>query len=232
MLYQRSLEGTYQHCLRDEKVLEAMTEAHLGVCGAHQSGPKLHFMIKRMGYYWPTMVKDCLGYAKKSTNDFSKWAEAIPLKKVKKETVVDFIGINIIFRYGVPRYIIIDNRRPFYNKSIGLTAEENAGLRLEELEALDEKRLEAQQQLQCYQARIAKAFNKKVQLRSFQIGDLVLAVRQPITLTQQIGNKFMSKWDGPYVVKEAYTNSAYKLVDKDGMRIGLINGKFLKRYYP
>ncbi|KAL0288112.1 UNVERIFIED_CONTAM: hypothetical protein Scaly_2742900 [Sesamum calycinum] len=119
MLYQRSLEGTYQHCLRDEKVLEAMTEAHLGVCGAHQSSPKLHFMIKRMGYYWPTMVKDCLGYAKKSTNDFSKWAEAIPLKKVKKETVVDFIGINIIFRYGVPRYIITDNRRPFYNKSIG-----------------------------------------------------------------------------------------------------------------
>ncbi|KAL0288111.1 UNVERIFIED_CONTAM: hypothetical protein Scaly_2742800 [Sesamum calycinum] len=94
------------------------------------------------------------------------------------------------------------------------------------------KRLEAQQQLQCYQARIAKAFNKKVQLRSFQIGDLVLAVRQPITLTQRIGNKFMSKWDGLYVVKEAYTNSAYKLVDKDGMRIGLINGKFLKRYYP
>ncbi|KAL0458779.1 UNVERIFIED_CONTAM: hypothetical protein Slati_0505100 [Sesamum latifolium] len=42
-----------------------MEEAHSGVCGAHQSGPKLHFRIKRMGYYWPTMVKDCIDYAKR-----------------------------------------------------------------------------------------------------------------------------------------------------------------------
>ena len=34
-------------------------------CGAHQSGPKLYHRIKRMGYYWPTMVKYCLDHAKK-----------------------------------------------------------------------------------------------------------------------------------------------------------------------
>ena len=34
---------------------------------------------------------------------------------VKKETVVKFIRTNIIFRYGVPRYIITDNGKPFYN---------------------------------------------------------------------------------------------------------------------
>ncbi|KAL4637826.1 hypothetical protein ACB092_03G104600 [Castanea dentata] len=44
-------------------------------------------------------------------------------------------------------------------------------------------------------------------------------------------NKFVSKWDGPYVVQETYTNGAYKLVAEDGLRIGPINGKFLKRYY-
>ncbi|KAL0423413.1 UNVERIFIED_CONTAM: hypothetical protein Sradi_0876100 [Sesamum radiatum] len=65
ILYQRSFEGTYQRCLSGEEVLEAMTETHLGVFGTHRSGPKLHFRIKRMGYYWPTMVKDCLEYAKK-----------------------------------------------------------------------------------------------------------------------------------------------------------------------
>ncbi|KAK4566254.1 hypothetical protein RGQ29_002479 [Quercus rubra] len=44
-------------------------------------------------------------------------------------------------------------------------------------------------------------------------------------------NKFTSKWDGPYVVQEVYTNGAYKLIDNDGVRIGPINGKFLKRFY-
>ncbi|KAG5553870.1 hypothetical protein RHGRI_011664 [Rhododendron griersonianum] len=113
-----------------------------------------------------------------------------------------------------------------------LTNEDNARLRLEELEALDKKRLEAQQRLECYQARMSKSFNKKVRLRSFQKGDLVLAVRRPINTTHKIGGKFISKWDGPYVVQEVYSSGAYKLVAEDGLRVGSINGKFLKRYYP
>ncbi|KAM1282220.1 hypothetical protein ACFX2I_022708 [Malus domestica] len=51
--------------IREEEVNQAMEEAHSGVCRAHQSGPKLHFQLKRMGYYWPSMVKDCLEYAKR-----------------------------------------------------------------------------------------------------------------------------------------------------------------------
>jgi hypothetical protein len=113
----------------------------------------------------------------------------------------------------------------------GLSNEDNVRLRLEELEALDEKRLEAQQRLECYQARLCRAFNKKVRPRSFQEGDLVLAVRRPIIMSKRMGSKFLSKWDGPYVVQEVYTNGAYKIVDENGLRIGPINGKFLKRYY-
>ncbi|KAL0399777.1 UNVERIFIED_CONTAM: hypothetical protein Sradi_2321000 [Sesamum radiatum] len=109
--------------------------------------------------------------------------------------------------------------------------EENARLRLEELEALDWKMLEAQQRLKCYQARLSRAFNKKVQSRSFQVSDRVLAVRRPIITPHRTRNKFTSKRDDSYVVKEVYINEAYKLVAEDGLRIGLINEKFLKRYY-
>ena len=112
-----------------------------------------------------------------------------------------------------------------------LTNEENAQLRLKELKALDEKRLEAQQHLECYQVRLLRAFNKNVKPRSFQQGDLVLAIQRPINTLHKIGNKFTSKWDGPYVVQEVYTNDAYKIVDKDGIRVGPINARFLKRYY-
>ncbi|CAL9006760.1 unnamed protein product [Prunus brigantina] len=54
-------------------------------------------------------------YILAATDYFSKWAEAIPLKEVKKENVVSFIKVNIIHRYGVPRYIITDNGKPFAN---------------------------------------------------------------------------------------------------------------------
>ncbi|KAI5317506.1 hypothetical protein L3X38_037213 [Prunus dulcis] len=65
ILYRRSFEGVFLRCLDEEDAFKAMEEAHSGICGAHQSGPKLHFQIKRMGYYWPTMVKDCMDYVKK-----------------------------------------------------------------------------------------------------------------------------------------------------------------------
>ncbi|XP_050945118.1 uncharacterized protein LOC127150659 [Cucumis melo] len=57
----------------------------------------------------------------------------------------------------------------------GMTTKDNVKLHLQELEALDEKRLETQQALKCYQVRMSKAFDKHVKPRSFQVGDLVLA---------------------------------------------------------
>ncbi|XP_019167861.1 PREDICTED: uncharacterized protein LOC109163566 [Ipomoea nil] len=378
-LYRRSFEGVFLRCLGEEEALQAMQEAHSGVCGAHQSGPKLHFHIKRMGYYWHAMVKDCIDYARRcqacqyhanfihqppeplhptvaswpfdawgldvvgpitpkssaghayilaATDYFSKWAEAVALKEVKKENVADFLRIHIVYRFGISRYILTDNGKPFDNKLMdkicklfdfkqrnssayyaaanglaeafnktlcnllkkvvskskrdwhdrmeealwayrttyrtptqstpyslvygveavwplerqipslrlaiqeGLTDEENAKLRLAELEALDEKRLQAQQSLECYQARMSRAFNKRVRTRSFQIGDKVLAVRRPIIVTRKTGHKFTSRWDGPYVILEVYTGGAYKLISEDGLKIGPTNGRFLKLYHP
>ena len=50
-LYRRSFLGLWLRCLDTEEAKQAMAEAHSGVCGAHQSGPRLHDRIKRMGYY-------------------------------------------------------------------------------------------------------------------------------------------------------------------------------------
>jgi len=46
--------------------------------------------------------------------------------------------------------------------------EERHQLRLQELEALDDKRLQAQQQIEHYQAQIFRDFNKKSQRTDFQ----------------------------------------------------------------
>ena len=42
--------------------------------------------------------------------------EAVPLREVKKETVVNFIRTHLIYWYGVPRYIITNNGKSFYNR--------------------------------------------------------------------------------------------------------------------
>ncbi|BFG30771.1 hypothetical protein CerSpe_170450 [Prunus speciosa] len=41
-----------------------MMEVHEGICGAHQAGIKMRWLLRRQGYYWPTILKDCIDYAK------------------------------------------------------------------------------------------------------------------------------------------------------------------------
>ena len=125
------------------------------------------YQIKRLGYYWPTMVQDAIKFAKAcqvcqihgdfihqppqlfhpsilswpfhtwgldvigpfkpsssrghifilaTTDYFSKWAEAIPLKEVRAKQVADFIKTYLIYRYGVPYKIISDNALYFKNQ--------------------------------------------------------------------------------------------------------------------
>jgi hypothetical protein len=41
-----------------------MGEVHEGICGTHQSDRKMKWLLRRAGFYWPTMVFDCFKYYK------------------------------------------------------------------------------------------------------------------------------------------------------------------------
>ena len=71
-----------------------------------------------------------------------------------------------------------------------MTNEEKHRLWLQELEALDDKCMQAQQQIELYQGQITRAFNKRVKEWTFKKGDLVLAVRRPIVMTHKTKKKF------------------------------------------
>jgi transposase InsO family protein len=53
-----------------------------------------------------------------ATEYFSKWVEAIPLRKATGAAVANFIREHIITRFGIPHKIISDNGTPFVNKSV------------------------------------------------------------------------------------------------------------------
>jgi transposase InsO family protein len=53
-----------------------------------------------------------------ATEYFSKWVEAIPLRKATGAAVANFIREHIITRFGIPHKIISDNDTPFVNKNV------------------------------------------------------------------------------------------------------------------
>ena len=42
---------------------------------------------------------------------FTKWVEAEPLAKIVKKNIKSFVWKNIIFRFGIPRVLVLDNGR-------------------------------------------------------------------------------------------------------------------------
>ena len=54
-----------------------------------------------------------------------------------------------------------------------------------------------------------------------------------MVMTHKIKGKFQPKWEGPFVIETVYSNGAYRLATPDGDTLMmLVNGKFLKKYYP
>ena len=86
--------------------------------------------------------------------------------------------------------------------------------RYEQLNMIDEKRMTTICHAQLYQHRIKWVLNKKVRPRVFKEGDLVLKKRNQAMPDHR--GKFTPTYEGPYVVKKAFSKEALILADMDG----------------
>ncbi|KAG5524998.1 hypothetical protein RHGRI_031621 [Rhododendron griersonianum] len=59
-----------------------------------------------------------------ATEVYTKWVEAVPLKKATGDAVAAFIKENIICRFGIPKVILSDNGTPFINHHVGSLLDE------------------------------------------------------------------------------------------------------------
>jgi len=65
-LYRQTISGLLLKCLGPDDAVLAMAKVHEGICGTHQSALKMKWLLKRAGFYWPTMIADCFKYYKGS----------------------------------------------------------------------------------------------------------------------------------------------------------------------
>jgi hypothetical protein len=63
-IFYMTLEGLLLKCLGPTEANWLLREVHEGAFGTHQSAHKMKWLIRRSGYYWPTMLKDCFKYYK------------------------------------------------------------------------------------------------------------------------------------------------------------------------
>jgi hypothetical protein len=63
-LYCQTADDLLLKCLGPDQARLAMPKVHEGICGTHQSAPKMKWLLRRACFYWPTMIADCFRYYK------------------------------------------------------------------------------------------------------------------------------------------------------------------------
>jgi hypothetical protein len=63
-LYQGTIDGVLLKVLGEEHAKVAAWEVHDRICGVHQSAYKMNWLLRRVGFYCPTMMGDCIKYQK------------------------------------------------------------------------------------------------------------------------------------------------------------------------
>ena len=111
-----------------------------------------------------------------------------------------------------------------------LEESEWAQTRYDQLNLIEGKRLTATSHWRLYQQRIKNAFDKKVRPHKFNEGDLVLK-KISHTVKDNRG-KWAPNYEGPFVVKKAFSGRALVLTNMDGEELpSPVNSDVVKRYY-
>ncbi|RDX97723.1 Gypsy retrotransposon integrase-like protein 1, partial [Mucuna pruriens] len=98
--------------------------------------------------------------------------------------------------------------------------------RLDQVKFIEEKQLSALCHGQLYQHIIKHAFDKKVMPRWFKEGDLVL--RKMLPNARDPRGKWTPNYEGPYIVKHAFSGGALILVNPEGQELQHL----VKLFYP
>lgn len=63
-LYRKRFDSLLLRFVGLEESIEIMKQGHKDVSGAHRSSIKMRYLIRRHGFYWPTILQDCIKYSK------------------------------------------------------------------------------------------------------------------------------------------------------------------------
>ena len=101
------------------------------------------------------------------------------------------------------------------------------------VEDLTELRLWSLEKIKEHKAKVARAYNKKVKPKNFQVGDLVWEAVLPLGTKDKKYGKWSPTWHGPYKVDQVLPVNAYMLEELDGAKFPVaVNAQHLKKYFP
>jgi hypothetical protein len=110
-----------------------------------------------------------------------------------------------------------------------LSALDYHNLILNRLDEVLDERVKALGEIKRDKLRVARAYNKRVKEKIFQVRDLVWKMILPIGPRSNKFRKWSSNWEGPYRIEEVILRNLYMVQSIQGTSLPrILNGKYLK----
>jgi len=104
---------------------------------------------------------------------------------------------------------------------------------MDNIDEVTDKRLEALAEIEKDKRRVARAYNRKVKAKSFQVDDLVWMTILPIGTKSNKFGKWSPSLEGPYRITRVCSGNSYMVKTLQGFQLPkALNGRYLKKYYP
>ena len=103
---------------------------------------------------------------------------------------------------------------------------------MDNIDEVSDKRLQALKEIEKDKLRVARAYNKKVRAKSFQVGELVWKTILPLGTKSNKFGKWSPSWEETYKIIKVIFGNSYMVETMQRERLSrALNGRYLKKYY-
>ncbi|RDX98333.1 hypothetical protein CR513_18762, partial [Mucuna pruriens] len=169
---------------------------------------------------------------------FAKWVEDITTKTNDAKVVVDFLKSNIFYWFGVPKVLISDQGSHFCNIAMSSLLHKYGVSQLLE-DALWAHKTAYRTPLgmspywivfskACHLLKVKQFHDQQILRKQFRASQKVLLFNSRLKL---IAGKLRSRWDGPFVITNAFPYGIVELKDEHTNNTFQVNGHQIKLYH-
>ncbi|MCO5611402.1 hypothetical protein L7F22_065655 [Adiantum nelumboides] len=148
----------------------------------------------------------------------TRWAEATTTSRITAVEVAKFIFEHICCRFGVPLEILSDRGPGFRGDLVG-----------ERMKKLKIKRRHSTP----YYPQCNGLVEKVNGLKDKELKRGMLVLRYDNRFDNRKDKKFLSRWEGPFLIRKKYSTGSYQMQEINGrLHKTRVNGWRLKPYFP
>ena len=103
-------------------------------------------------------------------------------------------------------------------------------LMMDNIDEVSDRRMQALKEIEKDNLWVARAYNKKVKAKSFQVGELVWKTILPLGTKSNKFGKWSPSWEGPFKIVKVIFENSYMVETMQGERLPrALNGRYLKK---